>query len=204
MFKKHSEAQIKTRSDQTIPEEEVVRPSDKDVSETRPQPAVKELVSKLKTELEIYKDLALRARADLDNYRKRMAREKEDATRYANAAFLERLIPILDNFEFGLQAARSGSSDSAVIDGMMMVYKQLQDFLAACGVETIDATGQKFDPRLHEAISQEEHPEVEEGTVVRQIRKGYKLRERLIRPANVVVAKGFPVPVSESASQSGQ
>lgn len=202
--KKHSETQIKTRSELTTPEELAGSPSDQGASDRTPQPASKEPAGKLKTELETYKDLALRARADLDNYRKRMAREKEDATRYANASFLERLIPILDNFEFGLQAAKSGSSDSAVLDGMMMVYKQLQDFLVGCGVETIDATGQQFDPKLHEAIAQEEHPEVEEGTVIRQVRKGYKLRDRLIRPANVVVAKGSPVSVSEPASQSGE
>ena len=175
-----------------------------DKGERIPQPPVKEPAGKLKADFETYKDLALRARADLDNYRKRMAREKEDATRYANATFLERLIPILDNFEFGLQAAKSGSSDSAVLDGMTMVYKQLQDFLAGSGVETIDATGQKFDPNLHEAIAQEDNPEAEEGTVIRQIRKGYKLRDRLIRPANVVVAKGAPTPVSDSSSRGGR
>jgi molecular chaperone GrpE len=202
--KKHSEIQIKTCSEQTAPEERVGGPTGQDTSDSIPESSVKELGGKLKAELETYKDLALRARADLDNYRKRMAREKEEATRYANAGFLEKLIPILDNFEFGLQAARSGSSDSAVLDGMTMVYKQLQDFLAGSGVETIDATGQQFDPNLHEAIAQEEHPEAEEGTVVRQIRKGYKLRDRLIRPANVVVAKGAPASISKSGTQSGR
>jgi molecular chaperone GrpE len=202
--KKHSEIQIKTCSEQTAPEERVGGPTGQDTSDSIPESSVKELGGKLKAELETYKDLALRARADLDNYRKRMAREKEEATRYANAGFLERLIPILDNFEFGLQAARSGSSDSAVLDGMAMVYKQLQDFLTGSGVETIDATGQKFDPNLHEAIAQEEHPEAAEGTVVRQIRKGYKLRDRLIRPANVVVAKGASASVSEPSTQGGR
>jgi len=192
---KHPETEVRSS-----PEQEIGGPGD---SERIPQPPVKEPAGKLKADLETYKDLALRARADLDNYRKRMAREKE-ATRYANATFLERLIPILDNFEFGLQAAKSGSSDSAVLDGMTMVYKQLQDFLAGSGVETVDATGQKFDPNLHEAIAQEDHPEAEEGTVVRQIRKGYKLRDRLIRPANVVVAKGAPAPVSDSSSRGGR
>ena len=198
---KHPETEVRSSPQQVAAEQEIGVPDD---SERIPEPPVKEPAGKLKADLETYKDLALRARADLDNYRKRMAREKEDATRYANATFLERLIPILDNFEFGLQAARSGSSDSAVLDGMTMVYKQLQDFLAGSGVETIDAMGQKFDPNLHEAIAQEDHPEAEEGTVVRQIRKGYKLRDRLIRPANVVVAKGAPAPVSDSSSRGGR
>ena len=71
-----------------------------------------------------------------------------------------------------------------------MVFKQLKDFLTSCGVETIDATGKHFDPKVHEAIAQEESNEFPEGMVVRQLRKGYKLKDRLIRPANVVVSKG--------------
>jgi molecular chaperone GrpE len=157
-------------------------------------------LAQLKSEVNKYKETALRSVADLDNYRKRMAREKEDAIRYANATFLERLIPILDNFELGLQAAKARgnggsavSGQSAVLDGMTMVFKQLQDFLASSGVETIEATGEVFNPNLHEAIAQEYSDEFDEGVVVRQLRKGYKLKDRLIRPANVVVSKGKPV-----------
>jgi len=144
----------------------------------------------LKAELDRYKETALRATADLDNYRKRMAREKEETVRYANFGFLERLIPILDNFELGLQAAKTDPGKSGIFEGMKMVFKQLKDFLTSCGVETIDATGKHFDPKVHEAIAQEESNEFPEGMVVRQLRKGYKLKDRLIRPANVVVSKG--------------
>ena len=160
-----------------------------------------EQLAQLKVELDKYKDIALRAVADLDNYRKRMAREKDDAIRYANANFLERLIPILDNFELGLQAAKAGGGQSAILDGMTMVFKQLQDFLASCGVETIEATGEHFDPNIHEAIAQEENAEVEEGVVIRQLRKGYRLRDRLIRPANVMVSKGMAV--GEDSAKAG-
>ena len=160
-----------------------------------------EQLGQMKMELDKYKDIALRSVADLDNYRKRMAREKDDAIRYANANFLERLIPILDNFDLGLQAAKAGGSQTAVIDGMTMVFKQLQEFLASCGVEMIDATGEHFDPNLHEAIAQEENAEVKDGVVIRQLRKGYKLKDRLIRPANVVVSKG--VPVGEDSAKAG-
>jgi molecular chaperone GrpE len=146
-------------------------------------------IGELERQLADYRDRALRAIAELDNYRKRVAREKEDSIRYANAAFLERLIPILDNFELGLQAARSGTGESAVLQGMSMVYKQLQDFLSSSGVDSIEAEGKHFDPNLHEAIAQEEHADLAEGMVVRQVRRGYKLRDRLIRPANVIVAK---------------
>jgi molecular chaperone GrpE len=166
----------------------------------RPDGSLDQL-EELKAELNKYKDAALRSVADLDNYRKRMAREKDDAIRYANAVFLERLIPILDNFELGLQAAKADGSRSAVLDGMMMVFKQLQEFLASCGVETIDATGQHFDPNLHEAIAQEPNGEVPEGFVIRQLRKGYRLKDRLIRPANVVVSKG--AHVDENTATAG-
>ena len=175
--------------------EEGAGSNSKQTSDAREQPG------QLKMELDKYKDIALRSVADLDNYRKRMAREKDDAIRYANASFLERLIPILDNFDLGLQAAKGGGSQSAVIDGMTMVFKQLQEFLASCGVETIDATGDHFDPNLHEALAQEENAQVEEGVVIRQLRKGYKLKDRLIRPANVVVSKG--VPAGEDSAKTG-
>ena len=152
---------------------------------------IQEQMLQLKAERDKYKDIALRSVADLDNYRKRMAREKDEAIRFANASFLERLIPILDNFELGLQAAKASGGQSAVVDGMSMVSRQLQDFLTSCGIETVDATGQPFNPNVHEAIAQEEDPEIEEGHVIRQLRKGYRLKDRLIRPANVVVSKGL-------------
>jgi molecular chaperone GrpE len=179
-------------------------PNDKG-SEARPRQNddPQDQLVQFKAELSKYKDIALRSVADLDNYRKRMAREKDDAIRYANTSFLERLIPILDNFELGLQAAKAGGSQSAVQDGMVMVFRQLQDFLASCGVETVDATGQHFDPNVHEAIAQEENEEVAEGFVIRQLRKGYKLKGRLLRPANVVVSKGAPVGADAATPGAG-
>jgi len=153
-------------------------------------------VAELQAELSKYKDAALRATADLDNYRKRVSRERDESIKHANTAFLERLIPILDNFELGLQAARTAPEAAPIVDGLSMVYKQLQDFLTNSGVETIDATGQTFDPNLHEALAQEENHEVPEGKVIRQVRKGYRLRDRLLRPANVIVSKGAPQQVA--------
>ena len=162
---------------------------------------IQDQMLQLKTERDKYKDIALRSVADLDNYRKRMAREKDEAIRFANASFLERLIPILDNFELGLQAAKAAGGQPAVVDGMSMVSRQLQDFLTSCGIETIDATGQPFNPNIHEAIAQEENAEVDEGRVIRQARKGYRLKDRLIRPANVVVSKG--VSVGKDSEKAG-
>jgi molecular chaperone GrpE len=191
-------AKTASDSDSSSDKKKAERPSESEpANEGKAEPAsiqtddIQEQMLQLKAERDKYKDIALRSVADLDNYRKRMAREKEEAIRFANAAFLERLIPILDNFELGLQAAKMGGGQSAVVDGMSMVSRQLQDFLTSCGIETVDATGQLFNPNIHEAIAQEENAEVEEGYVIRQLRKGYRLKDRLIRPANVVVSKGL-------------
>ena len=142
--------------------------------------------------MEKYKDAALRARADLDNYRKRVAREKEDAIRYANNSLLESLLPILDNFELGLEAAKNTPDATGIIQGLEMVRKQLEDFLRDHGVEIVNAEGNPFDPNLHDAVAHEPSPSVAEGTVIRQLRKGFKLKDRLIRPASVIVSKGPP------------
>lgn len=137
-----------------------------------------------------FKDLYLRGQADFDNFRKRAAREKEEAIRYSNSALLERLLPILDNFELGLDAARQTTDASGIVQGMSMVRKQLHDFLQDHGVETLSAEGTPFDPNFHEAVGQEASDTVPEGIVLRQLRRGFKLRDRLIRPATVIVSKG--------------
>ena len=147
-------------------------------------------VGQLQADLERFRDLALRSQADFDNYRKRAAREKEDAVKFANKDLLERLIPIVDNFELGLAHASESAADSPILAGMSMVAKQFTDFLADSGVTPIDAVGKDFDPNIHEAIGQENDPRVPEGKVIRQIRRGFKLKDRLLRPANVIVSKG--------------
>jgi molecular chaperone GrpE len=144
------------------------------------------------SEVEKFRDLALRSRAELDNYRKRVVREKEEAIRYANSSLLESLLPILDNFELGLGAAKSTPEAAGIVQGLGMVRKQLEDFLRDHGVDTLDAEGKPFDPNLHEAVAQESSAEVPEGNVIRQLRRGFKLKDRLIRPATVVVSKGPP------------
>jgi molecular chaperone GrpE len=144
----------------------------------------------LQADLDRFRDLALRTQADFENYKKRAAREKEDAIKFANNALLEKLIAIVDNFELGLEAARGEGENSPVFSGMTMVLKQLMDFLAGQGLQPIDATGQKFDPNLHEAIAHEPSAEIPEGAVIRQTRRGYRMKDRLLRPSSVVVSSG--------------
>jgi molecular chaperone GrpE len=144
----------------------------------------------LQADLERFRDLALRSQADFENYRKRSIREREDAVKYANFSLVEKVVPVLDSFELGLQAAKSNEAAASIVSGMEMVRRQLEDVLHQFGVEAVDATGTPFDPNLHEAVAQEPSEEVPEGSVVRQLRKGYRLRDRLVRAALVVVSGG--------------
>src|SRR5256886_17575985 len=144
----------------------------------------------LQADLDRFRDLALRSQADFENYKKRCAREKEDAIKYANASLLERLVAIVDNFKLGLEAARGESEQSPIYSGMTLVLKQLNDFLAENGLQAIEAEGKKFDPNLHEAIAHEPSEQFSEGTVIRQTRRGYRFKDRLLRPSSVVVSSG--------------
>lgn len=141
-------------------------------------------------------DRLVRTTADFDNFKKRAARERQEAVKYANEALLEKLIPILDTFDMALAAARNTQAGSAqsLQDGITMVHQQLKNALNDAGLEEIDGMGKPFDPNFHEAISMRETAEAPEGQVVQQLRKGYKLRDRLLRAASVIVAKAPAAP----------
>jgi molecular chaperone GrpE len=151
----------------------------------------------LEADVAKWKELSLRTAAEMDNLRKRTAREREEAIRYANQRLLEELLPVIDNFEMGMQAASQDTS-SMIYIGMDMVRRQLNEFLASQGVEEIPATG-NFDPNLHDAVAQEDCSAGEEGRILRVTRRGFKLRDRLLRPASVVVSK-LPTPAEGGAA----
>lgn len=136
-------------------------------------------------------DRLLRTTADFDNFRKRAAREKQDAIKYANESLLSRLLPVLDSLDAALAAtdAASDKTADALRTGVGLVQQQFKAVLAEAGVEEVNAAGQPFDPHVHEAVAQHECAETPEGHVMQQLRKGYKLRDRLLRPASVIVAK---------------
>ena len=161
-------------------EEEGPPPTPKEVKELRQQAAKSE---------EFY-DRLQRQVAEADNLRKRLAKEKQDAVRYANESLIEQLLPTMDSFEMAMSAVQN--ADNSTIDslktGIEMVYTQLKRTLEEAGLIEIDATGQKFDPAQHEAVSRKKTDEADEGTVMEQTRKGYRLRDRLLRAASVVVA----------------
>ena len=171
-------------------------PKAKDTSTTTPAPAYIVVSNELfqaalaqAAQTAELKDRLLRGQAEWDNSRKRILREKEEAIRYAGEAFLERLLPVLDNFEMGLQAAKTATDGKAIAQGLEMVLAQFQQASRDAGVEVIDAVGKPFDPHRHEALGHHESEEHPEGHVLSQIRKGYKLKDRLLRAASVFVAK---------------
>jgi len=138
-------------------------------------------------------DRLLRTTADFENFKKRAARERTEAAQAAQAALLQKLLPVLDHFEMAQAAAQTAEAPSGGIAslqaGVAMIQQQLKNTLAESGLEEIDATGKVFDPAWHEAVSTLETAEVPEGHVAQQLRKGYKFRDRLMRPATVVVAR---------------
>lgn len=138
-----------------------------------------------------YWERLLRVSADFENYKKRAARERQEALQFANQSLLQKLLPVMDNFEAALAATNHDANPAveALKKGIALIQSQLRAVLAEAGLEEIDATGRPFDPNLHEAVAQQESADQPEGQVLQQLRKGYKLRERLVRPASVVVAK---------------
>jgi molecular chaperone GrpE len=133
----------------------------------------------------------LRTTADFDNFKKRAAREREEAVKFANESLIKKLVTVLDNFDMALAAAgqQPVEASQSLQTGVAMIHQQLRNVLQEIGLEEVDAAGKKFDPNWHEAVSQQDSAEVPEGQVLQQLRKGYKLRDRLIRPATVVVAR---------------
>lgn len=141
---------------------------------------------------EEYWERLLRVTADFENAKKRAARERQDAVKYGNESLLTKLIPVLDSLEMATASAEPTPPQpqtDPLKAGVVMILIQLRKALAEVGLEEVDATNLPFDPNLHEAVSQEPSAEVPDGHVVRQLRKGYRLNDRLIRPATVVVAR---------------
>lgn len=134
-------------------------------------------------------DQLLRLRAEFENFRKTQFKEKEEALRYANQGLLTELLPVLDNLELALNAARLGQDTQSIIQGLSMVLSQVERFLQETGVRVVDAKGSSFDPKFHDAVGRKETSEHPEGTILEQHRKGYLLHDRLLRPASVVVAQ---------------
>ncbi|MBM2805192.1 MAG: heat shock protein GrpE [Deltaproteobacteria bacterium] len=134
-------------------------------------------------------DRYVRQLAEAENFKKRNARERDDAIRFANEALLKELLPIIDNLERAIAHAAGGSSGNSLVEGVEMVLKGFLDILSKFGVCQISAIGQPFDPAKHEAMAQVESDQCEPNVVIDELHKGYMFRDRLLRPTLVSVAK---------------
>ena len=148
-------------------------------------------LQKLRNERDALLDRMARSQAEFDNARKRAAREQQEYRDYASADVIKALLPVIDNFERALNAAQGQASEFRT--GIELIYKQLQDVLQKAGVRRLDAKGKQFDPRLHEAIEMVETQDVPDHEVLEELQSGYMLKDRLLRPAMVRVAKNSQV-----------
>ncbi|MCC5788622.1 MAG: nucleotide exchange factor GrpE [Opitutales bacterium] len=141
----------------------------------------------------------LRSVADLENYRKRALKEKEELRKYAVSGLVEDLLPALDNLELGLLSAEGNEGGKSVAQGFVMVVQQIKSILQQHGLEEVNPVGEQFDPHQHEATAHEPSEEFSEGRILRVNRKGYKLQGRLLRPAMVVVSSGIAETANEES-----
>ncbi len=166
--------------------------SSEDTAEETPQSETEALKQQLEAavqESEANMDKFLRASAELENYKKRIAREMDDLRKYANQSLVKELLPVLDNLELAIKSARENENgDSHLVDGVELIRKEILKIFDKFKIEQIDALGKAFDPRFHEAVMREESSKYSENTVTNELQKGYMMHDRLIRPSMVVVA----------------
>lgn len=170
--------------------------------------AAESRMSELKAQVADLTDRLLRAHAEMDNIRKRAEREKADVAKYAITKFAGDVVVLTDNFQRALSAVQTGGDEpnpalKALVEGVTMMEREFLNVLERHGVKRIEPQGQPFNPHLHDAVMQQENPEVPNGTVVQVFQPGYTIEDRVLRPAMVVVAQGGPKlqPAAESPAE---
>lgn len=160
-------------------------------------PAPEDALQQAMEEVQKYRDLALRAEAEMQNMRRRTARDIENAHKFGLERFLQNLIPVVDSLEKAIEASEQATTDAsdAIAEGVSLCHKLLIDVLGKENVEVIDPVGEPFDPNEHQAMSMVENPDMEPNSVFAVVQKGYKLNGRLVRAAMVMVTKA---PAAES------
>lgn len=161
-----------------------------------------EVVKTAEEELAELKDTLLRKVAEFENFRKRKIKDVQDARFHASCGVIESFLTVYDHFKMAMQSVENGDSLEIVQQGMKMIFSEFGKTFENLGVNEVVATGEKFDPNLHDAISKQSSDEVEEGFVVQQWKSGYKLNDRLLRPAVVVVSSG-PETAEEETTENG-
>lgn len=185
--------EVAEESNETVEQEELTQ------EETAEDPLQAAL-----TEAANNKDLYLRALADLENYRKRAQREKEDAIRFANDNILRNIIPVLDNLERAIEHARMSDDQGSLLEGVEMTLGQFHKVLETSGVTPVEALGQPFDPNFHQAMGQIPTADQPPNTVIQELQKGYLLNNRLLRPSMVMVAMALPEATDNETTPEDQ
>src|SRR6266540_4446279 len=170
-----------------------------EASASAPRQSVEEQLSKAKEEAQKFRDNWHRAEADFQNYKRRTEQEREELRRYGNVSVIINLLPVLDDFERAFSSLDSRMAGLSWFDGILLIYRKLRQLLENAGVTPIQTEGQTFDPRFHEAVA---HVEGEEGKVISEVQRGYKLHDRVLRPAMVVVGKGSEKTTDDSAQMT--
>ncbi|MCX6997192.1 MAG: nucleotide exchange factor GrpE, partial [Kiritimatiellaeota bacterium] len=151
---------------------------------------------------EVLKDRLLRLQADFDNYRKRVARERAEEQQQAAEQLILALLPALDHFELGLRNAQTHGGDATLVDGFRLIYQQLGESLKQAGLTPLAVESQLFNPHEHEAITSVPSEEYPADMVITEVRRGYRLGAKLLRPAQVIVSSG-PLPAAEPGPRAG-
>ncbi len=159
--------------------------------------SLEDQLTKAKEDAEKFRNNWHRAEADLQNYKRRTEQEREELRRFGNVSIIINLLPVLDDFERAFASLDTRLAGLSWFDGIYLIYRKLGQLLENAGVTPIQTEGQTFDPRFHEAVA---HVEGEEGKVLSEVQRGYKLHDRVLRPAMVVVGKGEKTEPGEEGS----
>lgn len=165
------------------------KPQNASPEHSEPQDEAVQHIEQLSQERDALQDQLLRAMADMQNFRRRVQQEKEETRKFATENLVAELLPVLDNFERTIQAVESGASLETLVEGVKMVDRQLRAALESVQLKRIGAHGATFDPEHHEAVATEVSEVHAEGTVLEELQPGYKIAEKVIRPARVRIAK---------------
>jgi len=195
----------KDKSQDTNQSEQSEEPESKEgqVQDQQDVEVLKKDLEKAREEVAQLHDKWLRAVADLDNYKKRVQKERNDFFLYGNETFARELLPVLDNLERAIEHARESGIDHIILEGMDLTHRQFLSVMEKSGVVPISSLGKEFDPGIHEAILEEESEDHPPRTIIKEVEKGYMLRNRLLRPSKVVLAKAH-VPKEEAQINSSE
>lgn len=194
---RNNTVQIAVSDENGTDQNEAAQLDEKDIAEEKSleEMSKAELVQKaseLQEEADQNYDLYLRSHAELENVIKRNKKEKEDWIKYSNETLIKEMLPVLDSLEKAISFSDNKNSFNALKEGVELTLKSLKEVLIKSGLEEVEAEGKPFDPAYHHAVSEQEDENVEPGTILQELQKGYRLNQRLIRPSMVVLSKATP------------